>query len=178
MGVSALRYPSGQADPLDIGGQMSTSSATCIVELEQSSGYATSRQPSATAAAARLPPEGPSLAPNYGDRPSRRAQSLSARSSSSFRSLSPPVLSTAYVIDQPEPGLPRSVRAASPQRVVSPHARSQRTFSMSPMFRSSLVDIWADVDSTLLPRLAAGADVSANIGRTSLPYASVDSRDG
>jgi len=67
------------------------------------------------------------------------------------------------------------VRAASPQRVVSPHARSQRTFSMSPMFRSSLVDIWADVDSTLLPRLAASADVSANIGRTSLPYASVDS---
>ena len=99
-GVSALRYPSGQADPLDIGGQMSTSSATGIVvaeihaERDQSpSGcYTTSRQPSATAAAARLPPEGPSLAPNYGDRPTRRVQSLSARSSSSFRSLSPPVL--------------------------------------------------------------------------------------
>jgi len=28
VGVSALRYPSGHADPLDIGGQMSTSSAT------------------------------------------------------------------------------------------------------------------------------------------------------
>jgi len=43
---------------------MSTSSATGIVvaeihaELEQSPGHTTSRQPSATAAAARLPPEG------------------------------------------------------------------------------------------------------------------------
>ena len=46
---------------------MSTSSATGIVvaeihaEREQSSGYTTSRQPSATAAAARLPLEGPSV---------------------------------------------------------------------------------------------------------------------
>ena len=45
---------------------MSTSSATVIVvveihaEREQSPGHTTSRQPSATAAAARLPPEGPS----------------------------------------------------------------------------------------------------------------------
>jgi len=67
VGVSALRYPSGQADQLDIGGQMSTRSATGIVvaeihaELEQSPGQTTSRQPSATAAAARLPPEGPSV---------------------------------------------------------------------------------------------------------------------
>ena len=67
VGVSALRYPSGQADPLDIGGQMSTSSGTGIVvaeihaEREQSPGYTTSRQPSATAAAARLPPEGLSI---------------------------------------------------------------------------------------------------------------------
>jgi len=71
VGVSALRYPSGQADPLDIGGQVSTSSATGIVvaeihaEREQSPGSGdgsatTSRQPSAIAAAARLPPEGPS----------------------------------------------------------------------------------------------------------------------
>jgi len=68
VGVSALRYPSGQADPLDIGGQMSTSSATGIVvaeihaERDQSPGDdTTSRQPSATAAAARLPQEGPSV---------------------------------------------------------------------------------------------------------------------
>jgi len=71
VGVFALRYPSGQADPLDIGGQMSTSSATGIVvaeihaEREQSSDgdTITSRQPSATAAAARLPLEGPSHLP-------------------------------------------------------------------------------------------------------------------
>ena len=71
VGVSALRYPSGQADPLDIGGQVSTSSATGIVvadihaEREQSpddDSSSTSRQPSATAAAARLPLEGPSQA--------------------------------------------------------------------------------------------------------------------
>jgi len=66
VGVSALRYPSGQADSLDIGGQVSTSSATGIVvaeihaEREQPPGPTTSRQPSATAAAALLPPEGPS----------------------------------------------------------------------------------------------------------------------
>ena len=70
VGVSALRYPSGQADPLDIGGQVSTSSATGIVvaevhaERDQSpddGSSTTSRQPSANAAAARLPPEGPSI---------------------------------------------------------------------------------------------------------------------
>jgi len=59
---------------------------------------------------------------------------------------------------------------------VSPYAKSQRTLSMSPMFRPSLVDIWADVDPTPLPRPAASADVSASVGRTSLPYASVDTR--
>ena len=153
-----------------------TARAEIHAELEQSS-YTSSRQPPATTttAAARLPLGGPTLAPNY-DRPTRRAQSLSARSSSSFRSLSPPVLSPAYVIDQPEPGHPRTVRAASSQRVVSPHARSQRALSMSPMFRPSLVDIWADADPTPLPRPAAGANVSASVGRTSLPYASVDIR--
>ena len=61
--VSALRYPSGQADPLDIGGQMSTSSAIVVAEIhaerEQSPSETTSRQPSAIAAAARLPLEGP-----------------------------------------------------------------------------------------------------------------------
>jgi len=70
VGVSALRYPSGQADPLDIGGQVSTGIVVAEIhaESEQSSpgsgdddSTSTSRQPSATAAAARLPPEGPSL---------------------------------------------------------------------------------------------------------------------
>jgi len=35
VGVSALRYPSGQADPLDIGGQMSTSLATANLSNRQ-----------------------------------------------------------------------------------------------------------------------------------------------
>ena len=50
---------------------------------------------------------------------------------------------------------------------------------MSPMFQPSLVDIWADTaDPTPLSRPAAGADVSADVGRMSLPYASasVDTR--
>ena len=75
VGVSALRYPSSQADPPDsmyTGGQMSTSLATGIVaaevhaELEQSSStYSSySRQPSVSAAAARLPPESPTVALN------------------------------------------------------------------------------------------------------------------
>ena len=68
VGVSALGYPSGLADPPDsrmyTGGQMSTSLATGIVaaevhaELELSS---ISRQPPATASAARLPLEGPTV---------------------------------------------------------------------------------------------------------------------
>jgi len=81
VGVSALEYPSGLADPLGSsvysGGQMSTSLATGIVaaetaQLEKSSSSASSLpaaapcrqqlaspQPPATAAAARLTPEGP-----------------------------------------------------------------------------------------------------------------------
>ena len=93
------------------------------------------------------------------------------------------MLSPAYVIDQPEPGLPRSVRAASPQRVVSPHARSQHALSMSPIFQPSLVDIWVDEDPAPLPRPAAASvgracpvAASVDVGRTSLPYASVDTR--
>ena len=76
VGVSALGYPSGLADPPDssmyIGGQMSTSLASGIVaaeihaELEQSS-YTSSRQPPATAtaaAAALLPLGGPTILPS------------------------------------------------------------------------------------------------------------------
>ena len=83
-----------------------------------------------------LPPHGcrqnvPHWRPTY-DRPTRRPRSLSAHSSSTFRSLSPPVLSSAYVVDQPVTGLHRTGRTASSQRVVSPHARSQRAPSLSP----------------------------------------------
>ena len=111
VGVSALGYPSGQADPPDssmyTGGQMSTSLVTGTAraevyaesELELVSTTSTLRQPPATASAARLPPEDPTVALNY-DRPTGRARSLSARSSSSFHSLSPPVLSPAYAMDR------------------------------------------------------------------------------
>ena len=72
MGVSALGYPSGQADPPDsihmhIGGQMSTSLATSIVEaevhgeLEQSSTSSSRQPPPATAAAETAAAEGLTL---------------------------------------------------------------------------------------------------------------------
>ena len=73
VGVSALRYPSGQADPPDsmhmhIGGQISTSLATGIVaaevhaQLEQSSTSSSLRQPpTATAAAETAAAEGLTL---------------------------------------------------------------------------------------------------------------------
>jgi len=81
------------------------------------------------------------------------------------------VLSPTYVIDQPEPGLPLSVRAASPQRVLSPHARLQRALSMSPMYQPSLVEIWVDEDPAPLPRPAA-----ASVDRVRPVAASVDAR--
>ena len=73
VGVSALRYPSGQADPPDsmhmhIGGQISTSLATGIVaaevhaQFEQSSTSSSLRQPpTATAAAETAAAEGLTL---------------------------------------------------------------------------------------------------------------------
>jgi len=219
VGVSARGYPSGLAGPPDSkrGGQMSASLATGIVSAESmqleyaaSSKLETSsllgpssspsssspRQPPAAAAAARLPLEGPTLAPTY-DRPTRRAHSLSARSSSSFRSLSPPVLSPAYVVDQPVSGLYRTGRTASSQRVVSPHARSQRApilspsavgsdieveypaarptvFQPMPLSTTVGVDVSANVDRAR--PAAATVDVSASVGRTSLPYVDVDTR--
>ena len=144
VGVSALGYPSGQADPRDSSmytvGQMSTSLVTGTAraevhaesELERSS-YSTSlRQPPATAAAKTAAAEGPTVALNY-DRPTRRAQSLSARTSSSFLSLSPPVLSPAHNVELSQSVPLSRGRAASSQRVVSQCAPSlspsQSTFS-------------------------------------------------
>ena len=188
---------------------MSTSLATGIAkaevhtELEKSSPpTSSSRQPPpAIAAAETAAAEGPTVAPTY-DRPTRRAHSLSARTPS-FHSLSPPVLSPAYVVEQPESVLHRTGRAASSQRVVSQRAPSsspnQSTFSYgapSPpvgsdieaeypaarpsVFRPRLIDIRADADPTPPRPAAAGADsarpVAASVdqGRMSLPYASVD----
>ena len=78
--------------------------------------------------------QGLTLAPNVVDSPThgmRRAPSVPARPSSSLRSLSPPVLSPAYGLEQPEPVHHRTGRAAT-QRVASPRARLQRAPSLSP----------------------------------------------
>jgi len=200
VGVSALGYPSGQPDPRDSSmytvGQMSTSLVTGTAraevhaesELERSSYSTSSRQPPATAAAKTAAAEGPTVALNC-DRPTRRAQSLSARTSSSFLSLSPPVLSPAHNVELSQSVPLSRGRAASSQRVVSQCAPSlspsQSTFSYgapSPpigsdieaeypaarpsVFQPSLVDTSVD---RVYP-VAARADV----GRMSLPYASVD----
>jgi len=117
VGVSALRYPSGQANPPDsvqmhIGGQMSTSLATGIViaevhaEFEQSSQpppTSTSRQPSATAAAARLPPEGPSLLPKQRNRQGgARTVDLPARSVDLARpGVTPPLTRSQAIAEGP-----------------------------------------------------------------------------
>jgi len=83
VGVSALGYPSGQADPRDSSmytvGQMSTSLVTGTAraevhaesELERSSYSTSSRQPPATAAAKTAAAEGPTVALNPRDAPSR-----------------------------------------------------------------------------------------------------------
>jgi len=119
MGVSTQGYPSSLAGPPDSsaygGGQISYSLATGIAEaaqLELSSSSLSlaavhgtyrqqlaSRQPPATAATETAVTEGPTMAPTD-DRPTRHAQSLSARTSSSFRTLSPPILSPVYVVEQ------------------------------------------------------------------------------
>jgi len=178
---------------------MSTSLATGIVatevhaELEQSSTSSSRQPPPAPAAAETAAAEGLTLASTY-DRPTRRAQSLSARTPS-FHSLSPLVVSPAYNVE-----LSQSVplcrgRAAWSQRVVSPRARPQRSLSPSQsmfsygapsppissdieaeypaarpsVFRPSLVDIWADADPK--PYLRS---VAASVDRARPVAASID----
>jgi len=98
------------------------------------------------------------------------------------------VLSPAYVIDQPEPGLHRTGRAATSQRVVSQRAPSlspsQSTFSYGAPSPPIGSDIEAEYPAARLsvflphPAAASACPVAAgvNVGRTSLPYASVDTR--
>ena len=202
--------PSGLADPPDSsmhsGSQMSTGLATGIVAAESmqtdQSSTSSSRQPPATAAAETAAAEGPTVAPTY-DRLTRRAQSLSARTSS-FHSLSPPVLSPTYDVELPQSVPLCRERVASSQRAVSQRApslsSSQSTFSYgapSPavgsgrevqypaarpsVFRPRLIDIWADAVPTPLPRPAAASvdrarpvAASVDVGHMSLPYANVD----
>ena len=135
-----------------------------------------------------MPLEGPTVAPNY-DRPTRRAQSLSTRTSSSFHSLSPPELSPAYNAEVSQSVPLSRGRAATSQRVVSQRApslsSSQSRFSCgapSPPIGSDIEEeyrvagpsvfqpslVYTSVDR--VRPVAAGADV----GRMSLPHASVD----
>jgi len=122
-------------------------------------------------AAARGEPTGLTLAPDVGPRgptsPERftlgsqrvdrlthftsHARLASAPSSSCERSLSPPILSPIYIIEQW-----RSVRRDKGR------IRSQREFDATQpnVSRSGLVDVWADVGPTSLPHAIAEIDVS------------------
>jgi len=160
---------------------MSTSLATGIVaaevhaELEQSA-TSSSRQPSTIAAAETAAAEGLTLAPNY-DRPTRRAQSLSARTSPSFHSLSPPVVSPVHDVELSQSVPLSRGRAASSQRVVSQRAPSlspsQSTFSYGAPSPAIGSDIEAEYPAArplvFLPRPAA-----ASVDRARPVAASVD----
>jgi len=188
-GVSALRYPSGLAGPpnssMHSGGQMSLSLATDLAastQRDQSppSSYSTSsRQPPAAAtvaaATARLPPESLTLASsNVGHSTTRtsRARSRSLHSAASYRSLSPPILSPAYNVDQSlsvvDRGRPRLQRQPSllPYRPPSGHDVSSVPLRMylepgSEAAQPRLVDVWTDVDPACLPRSASVSAPSA-----------------
>ena len=148
---------------------MSTSLATGIVaaevhaELEQSA-TSSSRQPCTIAAAETAAAEGLTLAPNY-DRPTRRAQSLSARTSPSFHSLSPPVVSPVHDVELSQSVPLSRGRAASSQRVVSQRAPSlspsQSTFSYGAPSPPIGSDIEAEYPAArplvFLPRPAAAS---------------------
>ena len=146
---------------------MSTSLATGIVaaevhaELEQSA-TSSSRQPSTIAAAETAAAEGLTLAPNY-DRPTRRAQSLWARTSPSFHSLSPPVVSPAHDVELSQSVPLSRGRAASSQRAPS-LSPSQITFSYGAPSPPIGSDIEAEYPAArplvFLPRPAA-----ANVDR-------------
>jgi len=134
--------------------------------------------------------------PNVVDTPTRgtrRAPSVPVRPSSSLRSLSPPVLSPAYGLKQPESVRHRTGRAAT-QRVTSPRARLQRAPSLSPsqstfsygapspplgldigveypaarpgVFQPRSLGAAADVDRTY--PVAATVDVSTDVGHMPL----------
>jgi len=145
VGVSTLGYPSGQAGPSEI----SVCSDVQVSPYSLAIGIAETRTRTQLEASSPTPPSfslrqppiavtetaaagGLTLAPNVVDTPTRgmrRAPSVPARPSSSLRSLSPPVLSPAYGLEQPESVHHRTGRAAT-QRVASPRARLQRAPSL------------------------------------------------
>ena len=138
-----MGYPSGLAGPSEIGARSveqvsSLSVATGIEDDPAVSSLAAapyrqqlaSRQPPATATETAAA-QGLTLAATV-DRPTRSGQSMSASTSSSFRSLSPPILSPAYRIEQSQSVPVSTGRAALSQRPVSQRARSERAPSLSP----------------------------------------------
>jgi len=208
-----LGYPSGQAGPSEISVcsdvQVSPSGLAIGIAKTRIHLEASTPTPS-TSSSLRQPPvaatetaaaQGLTLAPNVVDTPTRgtrRAPSVPARPSSSLRSLSPPVLSPAYGLEQPESVHHRTGRAAT-QRVASPRARSRRAPSLSPsqstfsygapspplgldvgveypaarpgVFQPRSLDA-VDVDRTY--PAAASVDVYTDVGHIPLPYTDVD----
>jgi len=168
-----------------------------LIQLEAPSSTTSSLRQPPVAATETAAAQGLTLAPNVVDTPTRgtrSAPSVPARPSSSLRSLSPPVLSLAYDLEQPESVHHRTGRAAT-QRVASPRARSQRAPSLSPSHSTFSygapspplgLDIGveypaarplvfqpkslgaADVDRTY--PAAASVDVSTDVGHMPLPY--------
>ena len=59
---------------------------------------------------------------------------------------------------------------------LSTSANIDDSVTRSLVYRPSLIGIWADADPTPLRHPAASVDVSADIGRMSLPYVSIDTR--
>jgi len=134
-------------------------------------------------------------------RPTRRAQLLSARTSSSFRLLSLPILSPAYVIEQSQSVPVRTGRAASSQRLASQRATSQRAPSLSPSqstysygapsppvgsdievqytaarpfaFQPMPLGASSDVDTSANVDRARPVAAGVDVGRISLPYVDV-----
>jgi len=116
----------------------------------------------------------PTLEPNQVDRPTsgtRRAPSVPARPSSSFRSLLRPTLSPAYGVEQSQSVLVDRWRAARSQRESS-LSPNQRTFSYSvhlaqPIGSDIEVEYPAARLSAFQPR---SVDTSTDVGRASLPF--------
>ena len=130
VGVSTLGYPSGPVDPLDSAMASVTDAQipadSTLTSPTTGTKQVTSRQPptatEVTAAASRSP----TVASSVVDTPT------SGRRRSSSVTLSPPILSPSYDIEQWQSVPLRIGRAASLQRAASSQRRSQRPPSLSP----------------------------------------------
>ena len=164
---------------LDQSSQPSSSSLPAAAPVAPYRQQLASRQPPAAtvAASARLPPESLTLAPNVGHSTTHsttrtsRARSRSLHSSASYRSLSPPILSPAYDVDQSlsvpvDRGRPRLQRQPSLQPYRSPPSYNVSSVPVRmylepepEVAQPRLVDVWTDVDPACLPRTATDVNV-------------------